>query len=69
MVTAGDLGTNPHELELKLSTIFDYAVRWNAILLLDEADVFLQDRDYENLSRNALVSSELTSVSMTHKYP
>lgn len=69
MVTAGDLGTNPDELESKLSTIFDYAVRWNAILLLDEADVFLQDRDYENLRRNALVSSELASLSMTHKYP
>ncbi|KAL1981791.1 hypothetical protein VTN96DRAFT_2129 [Rasamsonia emersonii] len=62
MVTAGDLGTNPHELELKLSTIFDYAVRWNAILLLDEADVFLQDRDYENLSRNALVSIFLRTL-------
>lgn len=58
MVTAGDLGTDPEYLEKKLSKIFDYAVSWNAILLLDEADIFLQDRDYDNLQRNALVSSE-----------
>ncbi|KAI1773165.1 hypothetical protein F4818DRAFT_423433 [Hypoxylon cercidicola] len=52
----GDLGTNPGSLEFKLAEIFDAAIRWDAILLLDEADVFLQDRDYENLNRNALVS-------------
>ncbi|KAK1723969.1 P-loop containing nucleoside triphosphate hydrolase protein [Colletotrichum acutatum] len=55
MVTAGDLGTNPDTLEAKLSTIFDHAVAWDALLLLDEADIFLQDRDYDNLHRNALV--------------
>lgn len=58
MVTAGDLGTDPARLESKLSTIFELATKWDAILLLDEADVFLQDRDYENLTRNALVSSK-----------
>ena len=64
MVTAGDFGTDPQSLEKKLSSIFDDAVRWDAILLLDEADVFLQDRDYENLTRNALVSSkQLPSLS------
>ena len=57
-VTCGDIGTNPERLEDKLEEIFDYAVTWGAILLLDEADVFLQDRDYENLQRNALVSSK-----------
>ncbi|KAI0886592.1 uncharacterized protein GGS22DRAFT_198988 [Annulohypoxylon maeteangense] len=62
MVTAGDLGTDPESLEFKLSRIFDLAVRWDAILLLDEADVFLQDRDYENLTRNALVSIFLRTL-------
>lgn len=57
MVTAGDLGTDPTHLESRLVTIFKLAAKWDAILLLDEADVFLQDRDYENLTRNALVSS------------
>lgn len=58
MVTAGDLGTDPEKLESRLSSIFDLATSWNAILLLDEADIFLQDRDYDNLQRNALVSSK-----------
>ncbi|OTA99037.1 hypothetical protein M426DRAFT_325499 [Hypoxylon sp. CI-4A] len=62
MVTAGDLGTDPETLEMKLARIFDLAVRWDAILLLDEADVFLQDRDYENLTRNALVSIFLRTL-------
>ncbi|KAL2872886.1 hypothetical protein SGCOL_011975, partial [Colletotrichum sp. CLE4] len=62
MVTAGDLGTNPETLESKLSSIFDHAVAWDAILLLDEADIFLQDRDYDNLHRNALVSIFLRTL-------
>ncbi|KAI0023501.1 hypothetical protein F4780DRAFT_51676 [Xylariomycetidae sp. FL0641] len=61
-VTAGDLGTDPENLELKLKGIFDRAMRWDAILLLDEADIFLQDRDYENLTRNALVTIFLRTL-------
>ncbi|MCJ1463470.1 hypothetical protein MMC07_002077 [Pseudocyphellaria aurata] len=61
-VTCGDIGTNPERLEQRLEEIFDYAVTWGAILLLDEADVFLQDRDYENLQRNALVSIFLRTL-------
>ena len=56
MVTCGDLGTKPDELEKRLKTTFEYAVNWNAVLLLDEADVFLQERDVHDLKRNALVS-------------
>ena len=58
-VTCGDIGTDPAYLEGRLEEIFDYAVTWGAILLLDEADVFLQERDYLHLARNALVSSKL----------
>ncbi|OHE98999.1 ATPase [Colletotrichum orchidophilum] len=62
MVTAGDLGTDPETLESKLSDIFNRAVEWDAILLLDEAHIFLQDRDYDNLQRNALVSIFLRTL-------
>lgn len=61
-VTCGDIGTHPHLLEEKLDEIFDYAVTWGAILLLDEADVFLQERDYLHLDRNALVSIFLRTL-------
>lgn len=56
MVTCGDLGTEPDDLEKRLKDVFEYAVNWNAVLLLDEADVFLQERDVHDLKRNALVS-------------
>lgn len=36
--------------------IFEYSVRWKAIVLMDEADIFLAERDTENVQRNALVS-------------
>ena len=55
-VSCGDLGTEPFELEKRLKEIFNYAVAWKAILLMDEADIFLQERNVHNVSRNALVS-------------
>ncbi|KAI1139619.1 hypothetical protein F5Y05DRAFT_328666 [Hypoxylon sp. FL0543] len=62
MVTCGDLGTNPNELEKHLERVFRDAVNWKAVLLLDEADVFLQERDLQNLERNALVSVFLRHI-------
>ena len=41
MVSVGELGTNSRELELELNKILDVAHSWGAVLLLDEADVFL----------------------------
>ncbi|RMZ85246.1 hypothetical protein DV738_g314, partial [Chaetothyriales sp. CBS 135597] len=56
MVSAGDLGTDPRSLEKELQTILDIAHSWGAILLLDEADVFLEKRSVQSIHRNALVS-------------
>jgi SpoVK/Ycf46/Vps4 family AAA+-type ATPase len=50
------LPLEPAKLEYQLSRIFKTANHWNAILLLDEADVFLERRSPENLARNGLVS-------------
>ncbi|KAL9107034.1 MAG: hypothetical protein Q9227_007980 [Pyrenula ochraceoflavens] len=55
-VSCGDLGTEPLELERRLKEIFAYAVAWKAILLMDEADIFMQERDMHDVKRNALVS-------------
>lgn len=55
-MSCGDLGTEPDVLERKLKEVFQYAVTWKAILLLDEADIFLQERDIQDVKRNALVS-------------
>ncbi len=40
------------------SAIFTRASRWDAVLLLDEADVLLEKRSYEDLHRNGIVSGK-----------
>ncbi|KAK4553771.1 hypothetical protein LTR86_009269 [Recurvomyces mirabilis] len=56
MVSAGELGTDPSKLEYELQKILDIAHSWGAVLLLDEADVFLEKREVHDIHRNALVS-------------
>lgn len=56
MVSAGELGTDSRTLEAELNKILDIAHSWGAVLLLDEADVFLEKRTIHDIHRNALVS-------------
>ncbi|KAF2817378.1 P-loop containing nucleoside triphosphate hydrolase protein [Mytilinidion resinicola] len=55
-VSAGELGTDSRVLEHELQKIMDIAHSWGAVLLLDEADVFLEKREVHDIHRNALVS-------------
>ncbi|KAI9713538.1 MAG: hypothetical protein M1820_000920 [Bogoriella megaspora] len=55
-VSAGELGVLPADVDKQLTLVLELAHRWQAILLLDEADVFLQERDTKDIQRNALVS-------------
>ena len=54
-ISVGELGVSPDELEERLRTILDLATVWNAVLLLDEADIFLEARDERDIVRNAMV--------------
>lgn len=54
-ISIGELGTNPQQLEKNLKMILNVATRWDAIILLDEADIFLEERDHHNIERNAMV--------------
>lgn len=56
MASAGELGTDSRFLEHELQKILDICHTWGAILLLDEADVFLEKRNMQDIHRNALVS-------------
>lgn len=56
MVSAGELGIDSRTLEGELNKILDIAHSWGAVLLLDEADVFLEKRTIHDIHRNALVS-------------
>ncbi|EUC57050.1 AAA family ATPase [Rhizoctonia solani AG-3 Rhs1AP] len=55
-VSSGELGVAASELETKLRDTLDVATLWKAVLLIDEADVFLEARSSHELQRNALVS-------------
>ena len=63
-ITAADLGHDPVELEKNLLTFFQNANDWRAIVLLDEADIFLERRSTNDLRRNSIVSSTLPSYKL-----
>jgi len=54
-VTVGELGTNAEQLETNLREILEVASAWNAVILLDEADIFLEKRTTNHIIRNAMV--------------
>ncbi|KAI9687110.1 MAG: hypothetical protein M1822_002521 [Bathelium mastoideum] len=55
-VTCGDVGTSAKEVEEYLESVFQLGRTWGCVVLLDEADVFLEQRSLASLERNALVS-------------
>ena len=55
-ITSGDLGSTPDAVESSLIEIFHLANVWDCVLLLDEADVSLEEREKSDLKRNAVVS-------------
>ncbi|KAI9700134.1 MAG: hypothetical protein M1820_006916 [Bogoriella megaspora] len=55
-LTCGDLGVTASEVDRVLTEVFARAQRWDCVLLLDEADVFLAARNKTDIKRNALVS-------------
>lgn len=56
MISAGELGTDVDGVDRQLQTVLEITRRWGCVLLIDEADVFLNVRDMRDLSRNAIVS-------------
>jgi hypothetical protein len=60
-VHSGALGTTPDAVEHSLREIFQRVKRWNCILLLDEADVFVSQRG-GNLVKNAIVAVFLRTL-------
>jgi hypothetical protein len=54
-VTMGELGVTPDDLEARLSDILSLCAEWDALAVLDEADIFLETRTTSDLVRNAMV--------------
>ncbi|KAK1240247.1 hypothetical protein MKX08_007689 [Trichoderma sp. CBMAI-0020] len=55
-VTGGELSTDVYKVEERLDQIFELTKRWNAVSLLDEADVLLCKRNSAEMDRNAVVA-------------
>jgi len=55
VVTAGDLGITASQVEKKLGSVLELCQTWDALVLIDEADVFLEERSSTEIERNALV--------------
>ncbi|RYP22908.1 hypothetical protein DL767_008956 [Monosporascus sp. MG133] len=57
VVSVAEIGLDASRAEKNLDRLFNLATKWEAILLIDEADVFLETRgSTSDASRNALVS-------------
>ena len=50
-----EVGTDLRSVEASLQQIFARARKWNAVLLFDEADIFLSERVSSDLERSAIV--------------
>ncbi|GAB08054.1 AAA family ATPase [Gordonia amarae] len=60
-IHSGSLGITAELVRKNLEVIFDRAKRWDAVLLLDEADVFVMERGLD-LSQNAIVAEFLRTL-------
>jgi hypothetical protein len=61
-LTCTDIGTNPLSIESKLTYWFKLAKHWGAILLIDEADIYMELRITAHLERNNLVAGFLRAM-------
>ena len=56
MISSGEIGDTPSSVQAQLAKVFELGETWNAVVLLDEADIFLSRRTADNLARNAITS-------------
>lgn len=55
VIAVSDLGTDPTNVEIRLGNFLRTAEKWDSIVLLDEADIFLEQRGRQDIFRNAMV--------------
>lgn len=53
---AADLGTSAPKVDAALTSILKISAAWGAVVLIDEADVFLEERALHHIERNAMVA-------------
>jgi hypothetical protein len=55
-ISVAEIGIDYQQTEKNLTDVFVDAARWEAVLLMDEAEVFVEQRDNQDMARNAQVS-------------
>lgn len=58
-ISCGDLGNSGETVEVNLSNALALANKWNAVVLIDEADVFMAERTVNDIGRNDVVSGKI----------
>lgn len=54
VLSAGELDRYAGDVENRLNTVLELAEKWNAVLLFDECDVFMQQRSNGQLDHNEI---------------
>jgi hypothetical protein len=57
-LTIADIGLDEGKIEAELVKWFTLAEAWQAIMLIDEAEIFLEKRKGADIARNGLVSGK-----------
>ncbi|SPO04177.1 uncharacterized protein DNG_06860 [Cephalotrichum gorgonifer] len=61
-LTCSDIGVDPKDIEQNLLKWFKLAERWGAIILIDEADIYMEQRQVQDIERNHLVAGFLRAL-------
>ncbi|KAK3987610.1 hypothetical protein QBC44DRAFT_331227 [Cladorrhinum sp. PSN332] len=61
-LTCADIGVVPETIEENLFKWFKAAQAWGAIVLIDEADIYMEERQAQDLERNHLVAGFLRAL-------
>lgn len=59
-IQAGQLGTTPQEVAEGIADLYENAGRWDAVVLIDECDVYTRERG-DDMEHNAVVASLLVT--------
>lgn len=60
-VQSDQLGIQPNDIEKRLKDVFARAERWGAVLLVDEADIYIRSRGFD-IQHNAVVGTLLRTL-------
>jgi ATP-dependent protease Clp ATPase subunit len=58
IMSGGELGVSPDAVEKTLLEVLELSKLWKAVILIDEADVFLEQRSAHDIVRNNFVSGK-----------